>query len=270
VSYLIEGDPPSGPSSFSVLGDGSLVIADTMALYRGEPRLLRYDRTGNALSPIELVDADVASIVDVVSSGQSLAILDVLVARGRYRVLTITLDGEISSMVDLPSGYHLEDGLTGLVWDDEGILLEFELGARYARIEDGVVAEMGELPVFEGKELAIATSESRETTVSYGEETWVVERGTEFGGVSLVGVAPSGAVVVVVDEVDTSGPMISVMRRIQRYAAAGEMLSEVQIDAGRQYVEIARPLELAADGELVYMESRPDTLEIVPESSLGN
>jgi hypothetical protein len=34
--------------------------------------------------------------------------------------------------------------------------------------------------------------------------------------------------------------------------------------------EIARPLRLAADGEVIYMESRQGILGVIPESNLGD
>jgi hypothetical protein len=80
----------------------------------------------------------------------------------------------------------------------------------------------------------------------------------------LIGVGPQGEVVVVVDEVDDSGPAITVLRRVQRYSPEGLLLSESQLDAGEQYVDIARPLELGADGGVIYLVARPLTLDVVP------
>ena len=134
VTYDFEGAPPSGPSSYVVLEDASVVVADTVAANRGEPRLLRFDREGSPISIIPLVDLEVAGIADVTSNGVDLAVLET--PQQRYRVLYMTADGDVTSEVAIPSGFHLEDGLTGLLWDDLGVMLELEMGARYARIDD--------------------------------------------------------------------------------------------------------------------------------------
>lgn len=264
VTFQVEGDPPSGPSSFVVMADGSVVIADTMAFYRGEPRLLHFDRFGEPKSVIDLAKVEVASIADVASDGRSLAVLDILVATNRYRVLFLTPDGDVESVVELPQGYHLENGLTGLLWDDEGVLVEFEFGARYARITAGEVGDVGVLPVLGGREMEILDSGDRLSEVRYGEASWEVERSTDLGGVTLVGVGPEGSLVVVVDEVDTSGSVITVLRRIQRYSSEGELLDERRVDPAEQFVEINRPLELAADGQILYMLSTPEGLVVAP------
>ena len=150
LTYDTDGSPPSGPSSFAVLSDGSVVVADTIAVARGEPRLLHYDRSGELLTAIDLADEDVAAVVDVVTDGSNLAILDVLVSMSRYRVLTLGIDGNVEATAEIPSGFRFEDGLTGLAWDDEGILLEFEFGARYARITESGAIEASATPVFNG------------------------------------------------------------------------------------------------------------------------
>jgi hypothetical protein len=264
VTYQVEGDPPSGPSSFTVLPDASIMVADTMALTRGEPRLLHFDRTGVSLGVISLVGAEVASIADVVRSGADVVVLDIFARMNRYRVLYLSPDGTVQSAVDLPAGYHLEDGLSGLVSDDDGVLLEFEAGARYVRIADSGIDEVGVLPVFNGKELEIIELSGRRSEVRFGEASWTIERSTDLGGSTLIGVGPEGNVVLVVDEVDISGPAIAVLRRIQRYSPDGLLLSESQVDAGEQYVDIARPLELGADGGVIYLAARPDGLDVVP------
>lgn len=265
VTYQLDGEPPSGPSSFVVLNDGSVVIADTMAANRGEPRLLHYDRTGEQVSIIELAAAEVASIADVVSDGTKLAILDVRIEREEYRVLFVSMDGDVLAEVDVPPGFRLKDGLTGLAWDDSGVLLEFELGARYARIVNNGAIEADVIPVFDELEVEAVEDDDRQTRIGVGKESWTVQRTTDLGGATLNGVSPDGTVVPVLDEVDTSGPAFEVLRRIQRYSLTGEALSESQIDRGKQRVDIMRPLELAADGEVLSLAALGDRLEVTPE-----
>lgn len=262
VTYDLDGSPPSGPSSFAVLDDGSVVVADTMAVDRGEPRLLHYDRTGEPLAVIDLAKEEVAAIVDVVTDGSQLAILDVLVSMNRYRVLTLNFAGDVEAIVDIPQGFWLENGLTGLAWDDSDILLEFEFGVRYARLAEGGVIESPVVPVFDGISIELTPGSGRTTEVTTSRTSFTVGRATDLGGATLVGVAPDGSIVVVVDEVDLSGDAIAVTRRLQRYSATGEFESESVFDAADQFLDIQRPIELDATGQALYLEAGSDQVTI--------
>ena len=209
-----------------------------------------------------LANEDVAAIVDVVTDGSKLAILDVLVSMNRYRVLTLSVDGDIESVIKVPDGFRFEDGLTGLAWDDSGILLEFELGARYAQLVETGDVESPVVPAFRGISVELTPGSGRITEVVTSRTSFSVERATDLGGVTLVGIAPDGSIVVVVDEVNTSGPAIVVMRRVQRYSPTGEFQAESIIDAGDQFLDIPRPLELDATGKVLYLEAGPDHITI--------
>ncbi len=261
VTYDLDGSPPSGPSSFAVLDDGSVVIADTMAVERGEPRLLRYDRFGELLAVIGLASDEVAAIVDVVTDGSTLAILDVLASMNRYRVVTLSIDGTVDSVIEIPEGFRFEDGLTGLAWADSGILLEFEFGARYARLDATGTIESPVVPVFDGLGVELRPQNQRSTEVIANDSSFLVERTTELGGVTLVGIAPDGSIVLVVDEVEVDS-VITVIRRVQRYSTTGQLETEYVIDAADQYLEIPRPFELDATGKVLYLHARPDRIEI--------
>ena len=262
VTYDLGGSPPSGPTSFAVLDDGSVVIADTMAVDRGEPRLLHYDRTGEPLAVLDLADEEVAAVVDVVTDGSNLAILDVLVSMNRYRVLTLSVTGDVEAVVEIPQGFWFEDGLTGLTWDDSGVLLEFELGARHARLAESGAIESPVVPVFDGTSIELIPGSGRMTEVTASLTSFSVDRGTDLGGVTLVGIAPDGSIVVVVDEVDLSGEAIAVTRRLQRYSADGEFERESVIDAADQFFDIQRPFELDATGQVLYLYAGSDRVTI--------
>ena len=262
VTYDLDGSPPSGPTSFAVLDDGSVVIADTMAADRGEPRLLHFDRTGEPLAVLDLADEEVASVVDVATDGSKLAILDVLVSMNRYRVLMLSVAGDVDAVVDIPQGFWFEDGLTGLTWDDSGVLLEFELGARHARLTESNAIESPVVPVFDGTSIELIPGSGRTTEVRAGLTSFSIERGTALGGVTLVGIAPDGSIVVVLDEVDLSGEATAVTRRLQRYSAGGEFESEIVIDAADQLLEIQRPFELDATGQVLYLFAGSDGVTV--------
>jgi hypothetical protein len=262
VTYDLSGGLPGGPSSFAVLDDGSVVIADTMALRSGRPRLLRFDAVGDPLSPIVLTEQEVASIVDVASDGERLAVLDVYVAQGRYRVLVLNASGAVEKIYDVPQGFHLEDGLTGLVWDDSAVLLEIEWGARYGKVAADGAFEPTRAAVFDGVPITISPGNGLTTVVEAGPVSFDVVRTTELGGASLIGRAPDGSIVLALDEVglDDEGA-IEVIRTVQRYSPAGKLVAETTVGL-QQFVDISRTLELTADGRVAHLVTLADRVEI--------
>lgn len=262
VSYDLDGDPVSGPTSFTVTDAGSVVIADTIAMRRGEPRLLRFSSTGDRLDPFDLAEYEVAAVVDVVASGRYIAVLDVLISMERYRVLLLDENGALTRSVDVPAGFRFEDGLTGLAADDDGILLEFEFGSRYARLTESGEFSTGAQRIHNGLQVTSTPRSGRASVVTVGTDSFEVIRATDLGGVSVLGVAPDGTVLVVIDEVELSEGAIAVTRRVQRRASDGGVLAELELDVADQYVQIDRPLEMTAGGAVVYLASAPDHVQV--------
>ena len=262
VSYDLDGDPPSGPTSFTVMDDGTVVIADTIAMRRGEPRLLRFSASGDQLPPFSLADYDVAAIVDVVSLGSELAVLDVFIAMDRYRVLVLDESGQVTLTIGVPAGLRFEAGLTGLVADDDGLMLEYEFGNRHVRVSESGEILTQENPSYRGSEVIVTPEPDRKTQLNVGMDSYKVTRQTDLGGVRVLGVAPNGTTFIVIDEVDMSEAAIRVTQRVQRRSPDGDVMSEVVLDVADQHVDIARPLEVGPTGHVLYLLSAPDHLQV--------
>ncbi|MDJ0663102.1 MAG: hypothetical protein QNJ75_00995 [Acidimicrobiia bacterium] len=262
VTYDLDGDPPGGPTSFTVMDDGSVVVADTIAVRRGEPRLLQFTATGEELPPFELAEYDVASIVDVVSLGNGLALLDVLIAMDRYRVLVLDEAGDVTQSIDVPAGLRFGAGLTGLTADDDGLLLEYEDGNRYVRVSDAGEVTSEANPFYRGSEVIVTPELDRKTQLNIGMDSYTVTRQTDLGGVRVLGVAPNGTTLIVIDEVDTSGAAIRVTQRVQRRSPDGDVMGEVVIDVANQFVDIARSLEVGPTGAVLYLQAAPDEVRV--------
>ena len=263
VTYDLDGDPPSGPTSFTVTDDGTVVIADTIAMRRGEPRLLRFTASGERLPAFELAEYDVASIVDVVSLDSGLAILDVLVAMDRYRVLVLDKAGQVTQAIDVPVGLRFAAGLTGLVADDDGLMLEYEFGNRYVRVSESGEVQSEANPFYRGSEVIVTPEADRKTQLNVGMDSYKVKRETELGGVRVLGVAPNGTTLIVIDEVDTSQGAFRVTQRVQRRSPDGDVMGEVVFDVADQFVEIARPLEVGPTGVVRYLRAAPDHVMVM-------
>jgi hypothetical protein len=259
VTYDLEGSPPSGPSSFTITDEGSVVVADTHAVRRGEPRLLSYGPGEDAPVVIDLAPFDVAAAVDVVSVDGSLVVLDVDVARGTYRVLTL-VDGVVADEVALPPGSRFPDGLTGLAVDDGGWLLEFELGARYQRVASSGEVTPVEMLRLGGVEVGVRPAGFGDEVI-VGSSSFVAERATELGSTFVAGRSPDGSVVVMVDAVEFDEGEVVVQRSLRRYSASGDLVAEVSVPVGPA-VDLPRPVELASDGTVVYLVATETALEL--------
>ncbi len=261
ITYDPEGSPPSGPSSFAVSPDGTVVVADTIAARRGEARLVSRDVDG-VEEVIPLAQLGVESVVDVVALGDLLVLLDVDVARDRYRVVSLA-DGALAGEVEVPVGSRFADGLTGLALDDGGWLLEFELGAWYERLDASGVVRQDSLTL-DGVPVAVEAAETGEV-VRLGDRRIEVDRETEIGSTFVVGLPADGTLVVMVDEVTVGDAGIVVDRSVRRYGTDGSLIGSIDMDLAAEAVHIARPIELAPNGAVVYLFAEEDrvVLEIL-------
>ena len=255
VTYEEEGDPPSGPTSFAVRQDGTVVVADTIAFRRGEPRLLVYGSDGRLSQVIDLARYEVAAVVDVATDGDKIAVLDVLIQRDRYRLLILDGSGELERTYEIPPGNRFENGLTGLAWDEGGPLLEFEFGTHYVRIDgDGSLTPEAQLTLG-GDTISIESGPGTSHIINVGSNSFTVERATDLGGIFLIGRAPDGSVAFVIDEVSMRDGAIAVNRRVERYTSSGQLLFAAEVDSGLQYVDIQRPFELTSNGSIAYLRA---------------
>ena len=142
------------------------------------------------------------------------------------------------------------------------MLLEMEGGAWYARVSPEGPFESTHTPVFDGTPLTLTPGSGLATVVEVGSASFEVVCGTELGGASLIGRAPDGSVLLVLDEIvlDAEGA-IELLRRVQRYAATGALVGETPVEV-EQYVDIARTLEMTADGRVALLVTHPERVEI--------
>jgi len=113
----IPGMEVTGPNALAILSDGSIVVADLIG-----NRLLRYDLKGRLLEIIDLYAKEIVNMWDLVAFKDELILLEISldISPERYRVNRLTSNGELLTSYDLPKGYRLPDGLTGISVDCEG------------------------------------------------------------------------------------------------------------------------------------------------------
>lgn len=256
------GDQPdseiNGPNAIAVLPDGSFVIADLVG-----NRLWRYDPTGKVINTIDLSSMDIKQITDLRANSTELIILEEW--GERYRVHRLSFDGELLANYDIPKGFHLEDGLTGIAVDCDGnILLEMEGGSRFFRLVDA----QGNLEatiiktdfLCNGKAYRIATIGPFTTPqLTAGDITLETELTTGFGGLNLLNVLKDGSFFVVRDDVVND----QVDQTVHYMSADGEQLGVARVPIEERYYYIMRNLAVGPDGNVYAILPQPDSIHII-------
>lgn len=253
ITYDLDGEPASGPSSFAVANDGTVYVADTIAVRDGPARLLSFTATGDPLETIDLGHLQVASVVDIATDGTALAILDVDVKFQLYRVHRIHPDGELVETTVLPAGYRFEDGLSGLAWDDDGILLEFEGGAWYRRLGSDPAIDRLDVPSWNGTAVTVGASDGGSADVCVEAECFTVLRTSELGGVQLIGVDIHGGIHLLVTDVHI-GDTVEVTETIRTYQR-GQLVGSSSFEVSDQFVDVPHAYEVTSSGQILHLRT---------------
>lgn len=194
--------------------------------------------------------------------------LDVYPRVSRYRVWRLTHDGQVHSTYDLPEGYRLEDGLSGIAMNGDGsLLVELRGGAELAQVYDA--AGRQDLVVRDG-----FRAHGRGYLIEYSDTLFgpatVTADGVEVeidpdhdnGGVRFLGATADGDFFVEVDEVMMNDGPIRVDATVRRYSAAGRLLSQARRDLWPDsFTYVQGPL--AVHGDDVYeLQTREDYVAV--------
>jgi hypothetical protein len=124
----------TGPNAIAILPDDTFMLADLIG-----NRLLHFNRSGDLLNAIELYDLGIVNVADMRIKGGEIFLLEISLdfSPPRYRVDRLSFDGALIAYYDIPSGFHIENGLTGIAINCEGdIILELEGGGFLYRLAD--------------------------------------------------------------------------------------------------------------------------------------
>jgi hypothetical protein len=247
----------TGPNALAVLSDMSVVVADLIG-----NRLLRYDPTGKLLGIINLYTREIVNIWDLVAFKDELILLEISldIPPERYRVNRLTSDGKLLTSYDIPKGYHLQDGLTGISVDCEGqILLEIKGGQAFYRLVD----PKGNLNARNGYLCNGKTYRVESTQLVAGDVKLETQLTTGLGGLKLLGVLADGSVYVVREDVVTQQPVITVDQTVHYVSADGLQLGVARVPIAEAYYYVMRNLAVGPDGYVYSLLPRPDAVYVV-------
>lgn len=255
-----------GPAAFTVAPDGSFWIADTV-----EARLLHYSPSGDLLGKIDLKGLVVgATDVGVAKSG--IWVLDQ--ASMPPKVMRLAEDGTVLGKHDLPSGLHLEDGLTGIAFGDRGeLLVEREGDAHVTQLTDaegnpvdavttnGYIHKGG---LFVANASGLNSTTPMRGTILAGQLRIEVETEYDLGGMQILGFGPQDDFFVTLEELalnpDTG---LQVDQTVRHYDASGKYLGVARVPIAEQYTYVEHGIAIGPDGSAYALATRPDRVEVL-------
>ncbi|MFH1906409.1 MAG: hypothetical protein ABIL11_03345 [Chloroflexota bacterium] len=255
-----------GPAAVKVAPDGSFWIVDTVGA-----RLLHYSPAGYLLGKIDLKGLVVgATDVEVAKSG--IWVLDQ--ASMPPKVMRLAEDGAVLAKYDLPSGLHLEDGLTGIALGDRGeLLVEREGGAYVTQFTDadGKPVETATTNgyihkgnLFAAHASGLNSTTPRRGTIFAGQLHIEVEAEYDLGGMQILGFGPQDDFFVTMEELalnpDTG---LQVDQTIRHYDASGKYLGVARVPVAGQYMYVQQGLAIGPDGAVYALATRPDRVEVL-------
>jgi len=256
----------TGPDALAILSDMSVVVADLIG-----NRLLSYDSKGKLLEAVDLYSQEIVNIWDLRTFKDELILLEISlnISPERYRVNRLSANGRLIAAYDIPRGYHLQDGLTGIAVDCEGqILLEMKSGYKYYRLVDSAgnlnFSDTNNDYLCSGKSYRVVGSDiGKPAKLAAGN----VELETQFtvglGGLRLLGVLADGSVYVVREDVVAKQPMITVDQTVHYMSADGLQLGVARVPIAEAYYYVMRNLAVGPDGYVYALLPRPDAVHIV-------
>lgn len=264
------GEPPSGPNAIAIGPDGTVWIADTKAVRLGTPRLLRIGCNGPPGTVIDLARHPVASVVDIVADGEGVWIADFNVAQDVYRVLRLDDGGAVIGEYEIPEGFRLFDGFSGLELGHDGSLpLEKIFIETYGFVSaDGAVLERPTPSswVSQGRTVTLQNPDrpgSNEGAVIIGDVTIPIVTTHALGGITWLGDGPEDDIHVVVTEL-YDGTALEVDETVWRFSTDGEVTGKARVPVAERHLYLEHPLAVTPNGEVMLMLALESELVVKP------
>lgn len=247
-----------GPSAITTTSDGTFWIADTVA-----NRLIHLDSKGVLLGKYEIGSA-VIGIGDLEVTPSEIWILDV--ASLPPKIVHLNLDGEVLNTYDLPEGFHLGDGLSGIaLGENNALLIEQSGGARITQFitPDGTISQEPLAGYGFGGKVYIARSANLTSDnassgyVMAGSTRFEINVDHDLGSIHILKVNGDGSLFVVVEElvIDT---VLRVDKTIRHYSSSGKLLGIARIPIVEQYTYVAHQLSVGPDGNVYALVTYPE------------
>lgn len=254
----------TGPDALAILADNTFLIGDLTG-----NRLLHFDLQGKLLDYIDLNNLGIINVSDLRVKDQAIYLLEVTFKTSppRYRVNHLSLEESLLGWEDIPFGYRIEDGLTGIGIDcDDNILLEIEGATKLYHLSD---AQRQPDPAMVANGYSCNRKLFQINSVLFGppildagQDRYMTELTTGFGGFRLIDVYPDGSFYVMRDDV-VNDQRIKVDETIHFIDSEGEIMGVARVPLADFYYPINRCAAIAPQGEVFVIVPRYESLDIV-------
>jgi hypothetical protein len=243
----------TGPSLLAVDEAGRIHVVDPAG-----SRIIGFG-TGDPTS-IDLQALDIASVTAIAADGTDLILVEIFFAPTRQRVHRLAADGTLVLTVDLPEGFRLEDGLSGvLAAGDGGVIIEFQGGAAYGRYEasDQSFSLQTRVDV-RGVDVQ---PDAPNITIDGARITADLTMG--LGGLRYLGTAADGTHVVERVDVVSTDPAFVVVRTVEWYSPGGVLLGSALVPGiEEQAIDQVPGLAITTDGRVYVLIALDTAVEV--------
>jgi hypothetical protein len=244
----------TGPSRLAIDPAGGFHLYDPMGR-----RIWSFTTAGT--TRIDTAALDVRAVETLAAGPEHMVVVEVFFAPQRHRVHRIDYDGTLLETIEIPGGFRLADGLTGVLTAAGGeIVLELELGGSYGVWDDGAGAFERTNTLTLGNTTVTNVAEGIEIN---GNLATADLKGSR-GGMRYLGTASDGTVVVVREDVLSMAPRFEVVATVEWYSSDGALLGSARAPLiDDHFIDQAPGLAMAPDGRVYALVAREDAVEVI-------
>lgn len=255
IEYAGSGDEQeiTGPSLLAADPKGGLHFYDPVGR-----RILSFD--GEQLSEIDTLGLDILSLTALAASADHLIAVEIFFQPVRNRVHRIGFDGAIIETIELPVGFRLEDGLSGVLTDAAGrLILEFAGGSVYG-IWNGTETGFEKVVVLDVAGTVVAP---QPPDLDIDGVVLTADLTMDLGGLRYLGVDPAGNIVVERQDVLALDPVLTVVTTVEWYSPDGTLLGAARVPPlEEQYISAPPPVAVLPDGTAVALLALEDEIRL--------
>jgi len=209
-----------------------------------------------------LTGLGITNVADFALTSDELLVLEIN-AKSEYKLHRLDRSGKaLNSTFDIPQGFHLEDGLTGLWSNEKGdVFLEMEFGLRLVQI----IEKEGQWTVvkLDGYPTQGRSYDLQAGKIKVGDLTVDLPFDAQYGTLIFLGANPDGGFLVMKENVVFQSPSIQVDQTIHLFDAMGKQWGVARFPLEDQILYLRESLSLASDGQVYGLVTQPDKVKVV-------
>lgn len=266
VSYRGVGNPNmeiTGPNALAILPDGSFVVADLI-----DNRLLQYDINSHFLKAIDLSALDIMNISDLRATDVGLFVLEISfnVDPRRYKIHQLLFNGDLKASFDIPEGFHLENGLSGIAIGSQGqILLEMEGGSRLYQLDEQPGSEPHYIAgyPFYGRNYELHSPViGQSAAIKVGDINFTTKLSKQLGGLTFLQACPDGSFYAIRSDV-VNDQVIQTDQTVHYVSGDGVQRGVARVPLAEYYYPVRRNLAVSPGGDVFALLPRPNSIKII-------